>query len=49
MARNGTFCQESPRQTKPHEDVNGEKVTVKKYGGFLVPIFHGLRRVFHGL
>ena len=34
---------------KNHEDVNGEKLTVKKYGGFLVPIFHGLRRVFHGL
>ena len=31
------------------EDVNGEKRTVKKYGGFLVPIFHGLCRVFHGL
>ena len=29
-----------------HEDVNGEKLTVKKYGGFLVPIFHGLRRSF---
>ena len=31
------------------EDANGEKLTVKKYGGFLVPIFHGLRGVFHGL
>ena len=30
------------------EDVNGEKLTVKN-GGFLVPIFHGLRRLFHGL
>ena len=38
-----------PIQNKLQEDVNGEKRTVKKYGGFLVPIFHGLRRVFHGL
>ena len=30
------------------EDANGEKLTMKN-GGFLVLIFHGLRRVFHGL
>ena len=38
-----------PSVSLVHEDVNGENLTVKKYGGFLVPIFHGLRRVFHGL
>ena len=31
------------------EDVNGEKLTVKKWWIFGVPIFHGLRRAFHGL
>ena len=34
---------------KSQEDVNGEKLTVKKYGGFWCRFLHGLRRVFHGL
>ena len=32
-----------------HEDVNGEKLTVKKWWLFGCRFFHGLRRVFHGL
>ena len=31
------------------EDVNGEKLTVKKWWDFWCRSFHGLRRVFHGL
>ena len=50
--RNGKaniFPQDFLSHFHSQEDVNGEKLTVKKYCGFLVPIFHGLRRVFHGL
>ena len=31
------------------EDVNGEKLTVKKNCGFLVPIFSRFTPIFHGL
>ena len=32
-----------------HEDVNAEKLTVKKWWIFGAIFCHGLRRVFHGL
>ena len=31
------------------EDANGEKLTMKKWWIFGADLFHGLRRVFHGL
>ena len=31
------------------QDVNGEKLTMKTWWIFGADLFHGLRRVFHGL
>ena len=30
------------------EDINGEKLTMRKWWIFGADLFHGLRRVFHG-